>query len=62
LNDPEQIFKLGVRDEPPEECGGSGIGLHYTRKLLAEMGGEITFIGNGVDLKGATFKVVFKSI
>ncbi|MBE0421766.1 sensor histidine kinase [Pseudoalteromonas nigrifaciens] len=62
LNDPEQIFKLGVRDEPPEECGGSGIGLHYTRKLLAEMGAEITFVGNGVDLKGATFKVVFKNI
>jgi len=62
LEDPEQIFKLGVRDEPPEECGGSGIGLHYTRKLLAEMGAEIAFVGNGVDLKGAAFKVVFKAI
>lgn len=62
LNDPEQIFKLGVRDEPPEECGGSGIGLHYTRKLLAEMGAEITFSGNGIDLKGAAFEVVFKNI
>jgi signal transduction histidine kinase len=62
LEDPEQIFKLGVRDEPPEECGGSGIGLHYTRKLLAEMGAGIAFVGNGVDLKGASFKVVFKAI
>lgn len=60
LDDPEQIFKLGVRDEPPEECGGSGIGLHYSRKLLTDMGAEITFVGNGICLKGATFKVVFK--
>lgn len=56
----DSIFDLGVREEPPEGFEGSGIGLYYSKKLLSEMNAEIKFEGNGTDLKGATFKVVFK--
>jgi len=55
---PDDIFHLGVRDTPPEEFEGSGIGLNYSRSLLNEMNGKISFIGNGMELCGATFKVV----
>jgi hypothetical protein len=57
-DEPEDIFKLGVRDVPPAEFEGSGIGLNYSRSLLSEMNGKISFIGNGIGLSGATFKVV----
>lgn len=61
LDDPEQIFKLGVRDESPDNygAGGSGIGLYFTKKLLSEMNAEIKFLGNGVILKGACFEITF---
>ncbi|MDI3325392.1 ATP-binding protein [Pontibacterium granulatum] len=55
----DSIFDLGVREEPPEGFEGSGIGLYYSRKLLSEMNATINFEGNGTDLEGATFKVVF---
>lgn len=58
IDTPEDIFKLGARDIPPEEFEGSGIGLNYSRSLLNEMNGEISFVGNGMELNGATFKVV----
>lgn len=60
LEHADSIFDLGVRDEPPEDFGGSGIGLYFSRKLLSDLNAEISFIGNGVHLKGAAFKVVFK--
>jgi hypothetical protein len=59
IETPEDIFSLGVRDIPPEEFEGSGIGLNYSRSLLNEMNGEISFVGNGIELSGATFKVAF---
>jgi len=59
IENPDDIFTLGVRDIPPEEFEGSGIGLNYSRTLLNEMNGDIYFVGNGMDLSGATFKVVF---
>jgi signal transduction histidine kinase len=60
LKNPEKIFELGVREPAPNGYGGSGIGLNYTRKLMREMGGDIMFVGNGLGLSGASFKVTFK--
>ncbi|EPO5777986.1 sensor histidine kinase [Vibrio harveyi] len=57
---PNEIFDLGVRDTPPEGFSGSGIGLYYSKTLLSAMGASVEFIGNGTDLSGACFKVVFK--
>lgn len=59
-NTPEEIFNLGVRDEPPEGFEGSGIGLFYSKEILNKMNADIEFIGNNIDLLGACFKVVFK--
>lgn len=59
LPDPEKIFELGVGDTPPSVIGGSGIGLYYTRSLLKSMSSTISFVGNGVDLMGASFKITF---
>ena len=56
----DAIFKLGVREEPPGGVEGSGIGLYFSRQLLSEVNASISFLGNGVGLAGATFKVVFK--
>lgn len=58
--DPSVIFDLGVRDEPPEDLGGSGIGLYYSRKLLHEMDADIRYINSDSDLGGATFRIFFK--
>ncbi|MCE6003107.1 ATP-binding protein [Acinetobacter junii] len=60
LDNPLEIFNLGVRDESPSGHSGSGIGLHYAKKLLNDMDGEIEFIGNEVELSGACFKVILK--
>ncbi|MBW3733500.1 ATP-binding protein [Aeromonas dhakensis] len=60
LDCPDEIFELGVREEPPEAVGGSGIGLYYSKQLLQEMNASIKFIGNGVILSGASFEVVFE--
>ncbi len=54
LDDPEQIFELGVT-----ETDGSGIGLHTVRERLKTMNAEILFIGNGKKLKGAAFQIIF---
>ncbi len=59
IEKPEGIFRLGARDVPQGEFEGSGIGLHYSRSLLNEMNGNITFVDNGMELSGATFKVDF---
>ncbi|MHC6803358.1 sensor histidine kinase, partial [Vibrio antiquarius] len=60
LSSPDEIFNLGVRDEPPEGLSGSGIGLHYSRELLQEMNASIEFVGNGIYLSGACFRINFK--
>lgn len=59
INNPEQIFELGVGDSPPHFIGGSGIGLYYSKSLLAEMNATIQFVGNNVDLRGICFELIF---
>lgn len=54
LDDPEQIFELGVT-----ETEGSGIGLHTVRSRLKKMNADISFAGNGKRLKGAAFQLTF---
>jgi signal transduction histidine kinase len=61
-NNPEKIFELSVRDNPPTGLSGSGIGLFYTKNLLNEMRCDIEYFGNGVKLSGATFKITFNSL
>lgn len=50
LTIPESIFELGVTS-----TDGSGIGLYSVKKSLNEIGGDITFAGKGLELKGASF-------
>jgi len=53
---PKAIFELGVKSN----IEGSGIGLYTVRKKMIEnLHGDIDFVGNGVKLKGATFKLSF---
>lgn len=54
LSNPDQIFELGVT-----ETDGSGIGLHTAKDRLKKMNADITFIGNGKKLDGATFQIIF---
>lgn len=61
LKNPNQIFDLSIREKSPEGSG-SGIGLYYSEDLLKKMGAQIKFIGNNLDLKGASFEIIFKSI
>lgn len=60
IHNPNKIFEIGVREKAPLGFGGSGIGLSHSKDLLTKMGADICFIGNGVHLKGAAFKLVFK--
>jgi signal transduction histidine kinase len=53
IENPEAMFELGVT-----ETDGSGIGLNSIRKSLKSMHGVISFLGNGVVLKGASFEIV----
>jgi hypothetical protein len=55
LGDPSQIFELGVT-----ETEGSGIGLHTVRERLKKMNADVSFLDNNLNLKGATFQVVFR--
>lgn len=48
----ESIFELGVTS-----TDGSGIGLNTVRSVLNDMGGNIAYIGSGIIMKGATFKI-----
>ena len=59
ISKPNRIFELGVRDKAPKGYGGSGIGLFYAKKLLKDMDAGIEFLGNGIYLKGASFKITF---
>lgn len=54
LNKPNQIFELGVT-----ETNGAGIGLYYVSNLLKNMNASICFLGNNINLKGATFQISF---
>ena len=51
----EKMFELGVTTR----YGGSGIGLASVRKIVSEMKGNISFLGNNIYLKGATFRLEF---
>ncbi|MDM8162151.1 ATP-binding protein [Labilibaculum sp. K2S] len=62
LSDPNRIFELSVREVPPTGMSGSGIGLFYTKSLLNDMNCNISFLGNNVKLKGASFKIIFNTI
>ncbi|MCR9066974.1 MAG: ATP-binding protein, partial [Cytophagales bacterium] len=56
LNNISAIFELGVKSN----VEGSGIGLYTVKKKMIEnLHGDIKFIGNGIKLKGATFKLSF---
>lgn len=49
------MFDLGARDS---NAIGSGIGLYDVKKRVENMKGNIVFLGNGLKLKGATFKII----
>jgi len=55
LKNPELMFDLGSRES---KAKGSGIGMYDVKKRVENMKGEISFIGNGIKLKGAAFKIV----
>lgn len=55
LRNTDAMFELGAKSD----VEGSGIGLFSARKKMIEMYGNLEFVGNGVKLKGATFKLVF---
>jgi len=50
-----KIFELGVTTT----VGGSGIGLNSVKTGMKSMKGDILFLGNGVNLKGACFEITF---
>ncbi|KRB59662.1 ATP-binding protein [Flavobacterium sp. Root186] len=54
LDRPEKIFELGITT-----TDGSGIGLNSVRNALNQMQAKISFVGNGIKLSGATFKIDF---
>ena len=49
------MFELGVTTRH----GGSGIGLASVRKIVSDMKGHVSFLGNNIYLKGATFRIEF---
>ena len=51
----DKIFELGVTTR----YGGSGIGLASVKKIVSDMKGHISFLGNNIYLKGATFRMEF---
>lgn len=53
LSMPDSIFELGVTS-----TDGSGIGLYTVKNSLEEIGGTITFAGNGQKMKGASFVII----
>lgn len=57
VNNPEKMFEVGVTTR----YQGSGVGLASVKKILNEMNANIYFLGNGIYLKGATFRIEFKS-
>lgn len=60
LNCSEELFSLGVTT-----TNGSGIGLYSVREMLKKVktaNATITFIGNGIILKGACFRIKFENV
>ncbi len=55
INYPEKLFEVGITTR----YKGSGVGLSSVKKLLKDMNADIRFIGNGIYLKGATFRIEF---
>ena len=51
----DKMFELGVTTRH----GGSGIGLASVKKIVSDMKGRISFLGNNIYLKGATFRIEF---
>lgn len=51
----DRMFDLGVTTN----FGGSGIGLASVKKIVTDMKGHVSFLGNGIYLKGATFRMEF---
>lgn len=51
----EHMFDVGVTTR----YGGSGIGLASVKKIVNDMKGKISFLGNNIYLKGATFRIEF---
>ncbi|GGG56818.1 ATP-binding protein [Bizionia arctica] len=56
IENKETIFDLGITTT----LGGSGIGLNSVRTGLKSMKGEIKFIGNNIQLKGACFEITIQ--
>lgn len=53
LDNKNKIFELGITTT----SGGSGIGLNSVKTALKAMKGNIEFLGNNINLKGACFKI-----
>lgn len=51
----ERMFELGVTTR----YGGSGLGLASVKKIVTDMQGHVSFLGNNVYLNGATFRIEF---
>lgn len=51
----DNMFELGVTTRH----GGSGIGLASVKKIVSDMKGRISFLGNNIYKKGATFRIEF---
>lgn len=57
VNNPEKMFEVGVTTR----YLGSGVGLASVKNILNSIKANIYFLGNGVYLKGATFRIEFES-
>jgi signal transduction histidine kinase len=57
IENPKAMFELGVSEGTLD---GSGIGLHSVKKTLKPMQADINFIGNKIQLKGASFEIRIK--
>ncbi|RWY47475.1 sensor histidine kinase [Mucilaginibacter gilvus] len=55
VNNPNLLFQLGSKTD----VEGSGIGLYSVKRKMGEMYGDVRFAGNGKQLKGATFNLIF---
>ena len=55
VNNPKKMFEVGVTTR----YLGSGVGLASVKNILNSIKANIYFLGNGVYLKGATFRIEF---